>query len=633
MSSLPEYESTAILEDYTEDLRPTETSMIIPDFPLPSRFTNNTNNNTNNNNTETLGYARVGSVAVPRDDQAIFTSIDIMRDKISYLEDGHADKDSLIREKDMRIREKDLRLEACENEIIHLKSQLQSQQELARPDSALGSEVDAEELYNAEKSALLATVESLRHRQEIMLRDKSLADADHQKARQERQELYMQFGDILARYKAAVSENETLRAEAERTEALLKICPYLPDGAVPTLPEGWVPPSRSAASGRQQAEQSTNRNNVNNAKRATTGIGSDVFGDNFSEPLGGNLSQTSRSNSANQTGHANSSARTIKPERAVDALRRCANNTKHATVSQHATSPERATPGNPKHKKSPISAIPGSGNILYVAKARTPPESPVQTSPRFATRFQGNAAKTESVTNITLPNNRDDWERKTISKEDYTKDLTNLTVIDPRSMEKLRVKLELETRARKDPRRLASAPQAPFYVGRLETQLRDAKSNDRQTSSKPEMSQSKNQENAKLPRRPRVPSVAPPPPNDHIQPNTEVQNSSLKTSLHAHDAGGMTLDGSHLDINKKQPNHPAAAEPAPSTENTGCMSVDQSFAGSYGDNSQDLSAVSLPFAEHTGRLSIRLALASGYDPPPARARRVSRVSWQRRASA
>lgn len=81
-------------------------------------------------------FAPVNSIALPDDERAIFAGIQLMKDKITLLEENKV--------------ENERKIEAYENDVIELRAQLDAQGNLRRSDSALGS-TDGEGGKNASK--------------------------------------------------------------------------------------------------------------------------------------------------------------------------------------------------------------------------------------------------------------------------------------------------------------------------------------------------------------------------------------------------------------------------------------------------------------------------------------------------
>ena len=89
---------------------------------------------------DTTNYARVHSIPLPDDEKAIFTSLQLLKDKVAQLE---TEKSEAIK-----------RLEEYENEVIDLRSQIHVAQRSRRPDSGLGSEEEGgNEKWRTERSS------------------------------------------------------------------------------------------------------------------------------------------------------------------------------------------------------------------------------------------------------------------------------------------------------------------------------------------------------------------------------------------------------------------------------------------------------------------------------------------------
>lgn len=79
-------------------------------------------------NPESTAYLPVRSIPLPEEEKAIFTSLQLLKEKVAQLEQEKSDNAK--------------RAEEFENEIIALKSQVQMERRLRRPDSGLGSDED-----------------------------------------------------------------------------------------------------------------------------------------------------------------------------------------------------------------------------------------------------------------------------------------------------------------------------------------------------------------------------------------------------------------------------------------------------------------------------------------------------------
>jgi hypothetical protein len=160
-----------------------------------SRFTSASHNNPTLTNT--IAHANIKSIAVPEEEKAIFASLQLLKDKVANLE---AEKSEAHK-----------RLEEYEAEVGQLKSRLDVEQKLRRPDSALGEDDDnsAKERWRVERATLKSTVKTLQDRLDRGERKLSVNDIAVKHLTKERDGLVTQLG--VAYYNSEEFKNENIQ--------------------------------------------------------------------------------------------------------------------------------------------------------------------------------------------------------------------------------------------------------------------------------------------------------------------------------------------------------------------------------------------------------------------------------------
>ncbi|KEQ98354.1 hypothetical protein AUEXF2481DRAFT_36865 [Aureobasidium subglaciale EXF-2481] len=170
-----------------------------------SRFTSASYNNPTI--TSTVTHANINSIAVPDEEKAIFASLQLLKDKVANLE--------------LEKSEAQKRLEEYETEVGQLKSRLDIEQKLRRPDSALGEDDDssAKEKWRLERATLQSTVKTLQDRLDRGRRKLSVNDIAVKRLTQERDNLVTQLGVAYYNSEEIRNENLRLRDSNEHLEA------------------------------------------------------------------------------------------------------------------------------------------------------------------------------------------------------------------------------------------------------------------------------------------------------------------------------------------------------------------------------------------------------------------------------
>jgi hypothetical protein len=170
-----------------------------------SRFTSASYNNPTITNT--IAHANIKSIAVPEEEKAIFASLQLLKDKVANLE---AEKS-----------EAQKRLEEYETEVGQLKSRLDVEQKLRRPDSALGEDDDssAKERWRVERATLKSTIKTLQDRLDRGERKLSVNDIAVKHLTKERDGLVTQLGVAYYNSEEFKNENIQLRDVNQELEA------------------------------------------------------------------------------------------------------------------------------------------------------------------------------------------------------------------------------------------------------------------------------------------------------------------------------------------------------------------------------------------------------------------------------
>ncbi|KAF1349859.1 hypothetical protein BDV97DRAFT_177589 [Delphinella strobiligena] len=163
--------------------------------------------NHNNGNTETLTHVRVNSMPLPHEEKAIIASLQLMRDKVSQLE--------------MERSENIKRMEEYQNQVLNLKSRVQMEEKLRRPDSALGSddEESSSDKWRVERAELQSTVRTLSERLRRTERKATVSDLTIKTVAEERDNLIAQLGAAYYSAEELKDENEKLHAKLAKTRA------------------------------------------------------------------------------------------------------------------------------------------------------------------------------------------------------------------------------------------------------------------------------------------------------------------------------------------------------------------------------------------------------------------------------
>ncbi|KAK3045095.1 hypothetical protein LTS18_014582, partial [Coniosporium uncinatum] len=143
---------------------------------------------------------QLDSVPVPQEEKAIFASLHLFKEKVAQLEQDKAEAEQQISE--------------YENEVIELRTRLDAQENQRRSDSALGSSDEESKKkikWQAEKTKLEASVQSLQNRLDRAERKASVAEISTKRITQERDNLVTQVGVAFYNSEELKTENEALR--------------------------------------------------------------------------------------------------------------------------------------------------------------------------------------------------------------------------------------------------------------------------------------------------------------------------------------------------------------------------------------------------------------------------------------
>lgn len=217
----------------TASHNPTAQSFVLPDLPnltelVSGVFADGTpvfskdaaarsrfSNNNNNDGARPSNFNKINGVAMPSEEKAIFSALQLLQDKVAQMEHERA--------------EADMRMEEQEQEIDRLRASAQAQDTLRRSDSALGStdgEGSSRTSWKVEKTRLEATVTTLRTKLDRTERKIAVVEIEKKRLSTERDNMASQLGvayqtceEIKAEKEALLSENEQLRVEVNSLRA------------------------------------------------------------------------------------------------------------------------------------------------------------------------------------------------------------------------------------------------------------------------------------------------------------------------------------------------------------------------------------------------------------------------------
>lgn len=369
----------------------------------------------------------IGSVPIPDEEKAIWSSLQLLKDKVAALEQDKAEADK--------------RAEEYESEIIDLRSQLMA--ERRRPDSALGSEEEgASDRWRNEKTKLQASIKALQDRLNRSERKISVSEISVKRVTKERDELVTQIGvayfnneelkveneTLREGYAQAREENENLREQLEELRKQIGQDRYRGgDGAMRNRRTIW---KQSDALPARQSEE-PERSEPPTGKRKSIAV-------DLQQSQEGVASKIAREVQRLQDEAIASAKTTEDSERHID--RRSSNFHSRSKSQQRRQS---------VHKRA----------------ASVPLEA--ETSDADSTMQQDITQKTHEILR-TMPLPGPAKPRFPAPRDEDSRDLTLLSLLDPLEVAKLRRKLEEERRAGKE-KRNSSAPDATSHAYREDT--------------------------------------------------------------------------------------------------------------------------------------------------------------------
>ncbi|KAH7032377.1 hypothetical protein B0J12DRAFT_582744 [Macrophomina phaseolina] len=169
--------------------------------PIPSRLREET----------TTKHVPIENVPIPAEEKALYTSLQLLKDKLAQMEQDKAESDKKI--------------EDYEAQVANLKAELTAQDDMRRSDSALGStdgEGNKKDNWRVEKTRLQSQIESLRSRLERAERKNSVNEIATKRVTEERDNAVTQLGvaffnaeEIKTERDELLVENDNLRQEVE----------------------------------------------------------------------------------------------------------------------------------------------------------------------------------------------------------------------------------------------------------------------------------------------------------------------------------------------------------------------------------------------------------------------------------
>ncbi|OJD36730.1 cep57 centrosome microtubule-binding domain [Diplodia corticola] len=173
--------------------------------PIPSRLREET----------TEKHTPIESVPIPSEEKALYTSLQLLRDKLAQMEQDKAESEK--------------KFEEYEAQVAGLRAELTARDEMRRSDSALGStdgEGNKKDSWRSEKTRLQSQVDSLRNRLERAERKHSVNDIAKKRVTEERDNAVTQLGvaffnseEIKTERDELLAENEGLREEVDALRA------------------------------------------------------------------------------------------------------------------------------------------------------------------------------------------------------------------------------------------------------------------------------------------------------------------------------------------------------------------------------------------------------------------------------
>ncbi|KAB2580799.1 hypothetical protein BFW01_g6911 [Lasiodiplodia theobromae] len=173
--------------------------------PIPSRLREET----------TVRHVPIESVPIPSEEKALYTSLQLLKDKLAQMEQDKAESEK--------------KMEEYEAQVAELRAELTARDEIRRSDSALGStdgEGNKRDSGRVEKTRLKSQVDSLRNRLERAERKVSVNEIATKRITEERDNAVTQLGvaffnseEIKTERDELLAENESLRGEVDALQA------------------------------------------------------------------------------------------------------------------------------------------------------------------------------------------------------------------------------------------------------------------------------------------------------------------------------------------------------------------------------------------------------------------------------
>ncbi|KAK4999767.1 hypothetical protein LTR66_001262 [Elasticomyces elasticus] len=172
--------------------------------PVFSRSTKSRSRFTSGSYVHKPQHIGLAAIPVPEEEKVIFASLQLLKDKVEQLE--------------VEISEAQGKINEYESQVVDLKTQLQVEKRLRRPDSVLGSEEEgrANDKWRMEKIRLEATAKSLQDRVSLTERKVAVSEFAVKRITKERDSLVTQLGVAFYNLEELKHENEAIQCSTNQ---------------------------------------------------------------------------------------------------------------------------------------------------------------------------------------------------------------------------------------------------------------------------------------------------------------------------------------------------------------------------------------------------------------------------------
>lgn len=396
----------------------------------------------------------IDNIPIPEEEKAIYASLQLLKDRVDQLE--------------MEKSEAYKRSEEYEGEIIDLRAQLAVAQR--RPDSALGSDEDSNEqrASKADRTKLQATTKALEDHLNRSERKRSVSEIAVKRVTKERDELVTQIGVAYYNNEELKAENEVLREGHaklrtendelnEEVDALRKEnqdLRVLMTQMQASYDDDTQRRSRTAASAKGEAGNKTQTGSeARNFTRA--------FGDakeSGHEKTTANRRSEQKDRLAETLASAAAFDETSSDDLAIKIAQEVRRHREQATKARgQTTGRDKVTAARSRSKSATRQQTSESAVSTSVSRRNTSAPAEVEGSDAESTTqldFTKQSRNNSKRASLPSPAKA----RASVPREEDSRDLTLLSLMDPNEVYKLRKKIEAEYRAARL-KRNASAPE------------------------------------------------------------------------------------------------------------------------------------------------------------------------------